>query len=309
MAEPSESTTEPVSTLSGTLTDNVCAKVLRELEERPQEHTSTLSQLVEEMENVTIHYLFEVGDPSLKMISRTKATYHHDCTSTMCISYATCGCYRLIDAIVERWPGYVLHDFGDLFHRALFPTESLLHTPSLSLNTKLLRKLLAAGADPNRAITITVQSKEIEWSTVWCVFLQRLSGKKSANVIAMERFLASTMNHGILILAEMDPIKTFSSPDVHTAIRYFLEFGAELELLPELGADIAPILDSDGQTLPDGRIDPLATLRRYLPMDADSEWPALLESYQQPKMREELREARRKLVDSLERQSKEKMLV
>jgi hypothetical protein len=57
---------------------------------------------------------------------------------------------------------------------------------------------------------------------------------------------------------------------------------------------------------PDGRIDPLATLRKYLPMDADSEWPALLDSYLQPKKREELREARQKLMDSLDERWKDK---
>jgi hypothetical protein len=79
--------------------------------------------------------------------------------------------------------------------------------------------------------------------------------------------------------------------------------------LSRMGIGLAGIEKTIDEMPDDLDFDPLATLRRYLPMDADSEWPALLESYQQPKKREELREARRKLVDSLERQSKEKMLV
>jgi hypothetical protein len=41
-------------------------------------------------------------------------------------------------------------------------------------------------------------------------------------------------------------------------------------------------------------------------MDADSEWLALLDSYLQPKKREELREARQKLMDSLDERWKDK---
>jgi hypothetical protein len=95
---------------------------------------------------------------------------------------------------------------------------------------------------------------------------------------AMEGSTASSMNYKNGITPPEYLGKLFSSTEVQIAIKYFLEFGAELVLTP---------IDHDAAR-PDGGVDPLATLRKYLPMDADSEWPALLESYLQPKKREEL---------------------
>jgi hypothetical protein len=50
--------------------------------------------------------------------------------------------------------------------------------------------------------------------------------------------------------------------------------------------------DRDRRDLKDGewtdaRLDPLATLRSYLPMSGDSDWPRLLESYLEPGKRQE----------------------
>jgi hypothetical protein len=228
-AQCSESTREPVSTLSRILTDDVCAKVLRKLEERAQERTSTLSQLVEETEEVTMHYLLEVGqslwDPTLEMIGRVKVNNrYHSTISTLCDLYASCGCYRLIDAILERWPGYALFDFGSLFRHALAPFErdanvfsstDLPPTVLSSFNTKLLRKLLAAGANPNEKIAIEKFSDE-QWSTVWCDFLARLSRDTPtlANFAAFLSKLGPSLKWDGKFPQRMAPIETFSSPDI-----------------------------------------------------------------------------------------------
>jgi hypothetical protein len=317
----SESTREPMSTLSRILIDDVCAKLLHELGERSQERTSTISQLVEEMEEVTMHYLFKLGqslwDPTLEQTGQVNIN-NHDLTtiSTLCVSYASCGCYRLIDAIVERSPEYVLFDFGSLFRRALvpferdakvFPPTELPPTILSSFNTKLLRKLLAAGADPNRKIAIDHMGGG-KWSTVWCDFLARLSGYTPTLItaIGVMSALVPSLERDGKVPQRMHPTKTFSSPDIQMAIKLFLEFGAELEISRPNTPASSSEFDGKVEERSDGRIDPLATLRRYLPTDADSEWPALLDSYLQPKKREELRKARQKIMDGLEERWKDK---
>jgi hypothetical protein len=263
---------------------------LREIEERSQEHDSTISQLVEEMEKVTLQYFFEVPnlfwDLTVRPSHPSGSPYLE--TAPLCFSLATFDRYCLADAVLERWPEYALEDAGHLFLRIFFPvgaTFRMSRSSSLPLDTCLLRKLLVAGADPNERII-----RDHEWlaahmsrPSVWHHFLQL--------IVAIEASSTSFMMRG-------NPDKTFSSPDVQIVIKHFLEFGAELEPFFYVGISALE--------LQDGSIDPLATLRRYLPMDAGSEWPALLEMYLQPKKREELREARQKLVESLERRLKQR---
>jgi hypothetical protein len=78
-----------------------------------------------------------------------------------------------------------------------------------------LRKLLAAGANPNEKIAIEKFSDE-QWSTVWCDFLARLSGDTPtlANFAAFLSKLGPSLKWDGKFPQRMAPIETFSSPDI-----------------------------------------------------------------------------------------------
>lgn len=260
------------------------------LGEQSQGRELTLSQLVEELENVALHDFIESSRghyPSQETLDPDSGP--HRWTTVLCGSLATFGRYRLLDAILERWPDYVLDDDGDLFDGVLAlvgvfdPAKYIFYNPAL--NTEFLRKLFVAGADPNRRRKLVNPSY---WArhTVWCDFLRQ--------VVANEKSMAaSASDHNTMNNPRPGWPMTFSSPDVQVAIKCFLEFGAELELT----------LDSEDEMLPEKRIHPLDTLRTYLPMGADSEWPSLLELYMQPKKREEIRAARLEILDSIQKKT------
>lgn len=144
-----------------------------------------------------------------------------------------------------------------------------------------------------------MQSRK-RWFTPWYEFLEELvineeSSRKpwaifSSTVLASKSFFSG---------------ETFATPHVQIAMEYLLEYGAELELSmhqPSLEG-LSRMRDTPHQirnskVLIDARIDPWVTLRAWLPMDKGSRWPRLLESYLQPTKREEIREARQRIVEN-----------
>lgn len=274
-------------------------------EEEFREHESIMSQLAEVMDDIATHDLFESTHWASDVLRETPAARKQllrNFAFRLFVCLAHYNCYRLVDAFLDPWPKYVLRNGGELLHQILSWIGSLQHlvlplhaehqetvTFTLPLNTKLLRKFFVAGADPNGRIEAEGKSLSRAWSTIWCIFLQRLAINERSSTDARERARSPPRLKKEGGLRRKYPKRTFSSPDVQAAIKGFLEFGADLE----------PNLGNDDENSSDACIDPLATLRKYLPMDADSEWPALLELYLRPKKREEIRESRRKLVGSL----------
>lgn len=105
------------------------------------------------------------------------------------------------------------------------------------------------------------------------------------------------------------------SPDVQFVIKILLEFCAELQFnrygMGPSDFDLATRsihrMGNDDM-IEDGRIDPLAILRTLLPMDADSEWPQLLEHYLKPETRREIQERRQKILEKWPPQYRPKAL-
>lgn len=200
--------------------------------------------------------------------------------------------YGTIDALLERWPAQACQPADYMGHglpRYAFGNSA--HVDKIAkykkTDTKLLKKLLAAGIDPNGPHLI--RRPDDSWSTPWCEFLKELviNEESSRNPKAGNSSKVSTSKSSI-------SCETFGTPHIQTAIETLLEYGAELELsmhqpsLRDLGLNpMYGIIDNE--TPKDKRIDPLATLRAWLPMDKDSKWPRILETYLQPTKREEIR--------------------
>lgn len=165
---------------------------------------------------------------------------------------------------------------------------------------KLLEKVLDAGADPNVHIS---GHQKASWTTPWCSFLAFLDDL-ATNVSTTIGDGAGTIpdkpnvNHDYLFTSTSNA--TIFSPHIQTALEQLLRSGAELELDTEAGQnceypDCYVHKRTGSARRLDARIDPLVILRKWLPTDEGSRWPALIEHYLQPDKRLELHEARTKV--------------
>lgn len=229
-------------------------------------HDVAVLELVEEMQRVVTHDLqrctpISSDDNDMEM-------------NRLCSGFHAFGLYSFTEAVLDRARKWSPFDITKTFDEVL--------TYSDITSTRLVRKFLLAGADPNDRRTFFPGRKAI-WTTSWCMFLQRLI-KNEEHAPYIYTFTNWARER---VVKKFEPSQeTFSSPHIWTTIKDLLEFGAELEITNDL-------ICSEDDT--DWCADPLATLRSRLPMDEGSEWPELLESYLQPEKRKEIQERRRKI--------------
>lgn len=268
-------------------------------EEGVSQQPSRFAKLAKEADAIALHYLVDLE--SLFHDSSQYTLSDKVVLKYVCYFLACHGCYGTIDTILERWPAQAcsIRDYfdHDMLSDALRPSPY--HYDDESPNLKWLRKLLAAGADPNRPCIFSSfrsnQTDALAWSTTWCRFLDELEDHTQGLPVQ-----ADEEDQGSVIA----PPLPFSSPSVRSAIKLLLEFGADLQFtrtrLDPMTVDFQFRTESDigdDTVIEDGRIDPLAILRARLPMDADSEWPSLLEHYLKPETRQEIQERRQKILE------------
>lgn len=173
--------------------------------------------------------------------------------------------------------------------------------PYILTDTQLLEKVLDTGADPNEHFHNWRSTNKSSWTTYWCSLLESL------NSMAVDSHSGEGRSDSDSVGPD-DPdaytIKgtsgaTFFSTHVQAVLKLFLQHGAELDVRK---VETGQACDHPDCNFPhrqkqweDTRLDPLATLRSWLPMNENSEWPGLLETCSQPSKQKELREAQRAL--------------
>jgi len=266
-----------------------------------QEGEGTVVRLAEEADSIALRYVLEHGHLIFEVPATLESRPAEAYLIFLCARLADRNCYDTIDALLERWPAYTSQEKEyidlDLLSFALNYHPWLIEKYTRT-DTKLLRRLLAAGLDPN-------QPREAMglrdcWSTPWCDFLRRVVMNEESSHETIAKITSTVPASKRSISCE-----TFATPQIQIAIEYFLECGAELELSMHQSSlqysDLQSSVPHGNTThagLSDGRIDPLATLRTWLPMDKDSRWPRILETYLQPTKQEEILAARRRIVDN-----------
>jgi hypothetical protein len=273
------------------------------IEKQSPKDECTLARYAKEADDIALHYLLEDSKSIFDNVTYSQLSRRTVWPlPSLCSGLAHENCYSTIDALLEQLPEPAFQEEDGiglcLLQYALNNFSSMRFLRRNPVNTGLLKRLLIAGIDPNRPRLLGHH----RWSTPWCEFLDTLALNEESSRTSGTSILSTvrTPQSSSHVIRE-----TFATPHIQTAIEYLLEYGAELELStqqPSLqGFDRrrgAPYQVTDSDRLIDARIDPLVTLRAWLPMDEGSKWPRLLESYLQPKKREEIRETRQRIVDN-----------
>lgn len=274
----------------------------------PKRRTSLVA-MIKEAERTVSHYLekcfeledkFGIGRSEKKGDLIIGPTGHYDGALPLGEPFSRFGLFSLTDAILNRrkLQPLIYPVMQECFRR---------HLVHLGYNdAAFMRRLLAAGADPNEVYYYEFEEPRhtINGITPWCDFLRHLVANETHLQQPGQQQSILGRNAGNDYI-NPDFQDRFSSVQTQSKIKDLLEFGAELVLPPMTQTDVVKIInfnspidgclgeeDRDRRDLKDGewtdaRLDPLATLRSYLPMSGDSDWPRLLESYLEPGKRQE----------------------
>lgn len=219
---------------------------------------------------------------------------------------STLGLYEVLDALLDRVITQTcMHELQDCFRTLLVHYQHV--------DAKFIRKLLAAGADPNEVYYYTRQrdQRTFHGLTLWCDFLRHLVANEDHGGLPKDHFGFDDVLETRKYNSPHSP-ETFSSVQVQTKIKDLLQFGAELELTPmkDTYNPKVMMINNGSNTMIwrrstkteqktyeriDERLHPLTILRSRLPMDGGWEWPRLLESYIRREGQQQSRDRRQKI--------------